>query len=125
MDGALALTYEIFGASPVLDADLFTRVADKETARCQLEMLKRVGKLEYTVLKELYRAKKRAIKDEAVNGDTALEEKLRVVFSANAKVDRARDKLVSRVDKRCAVLPAPPDAIFPGYGCGAVESQPE
>jgi hypothetical protein len=117
----MALTDEIFGRPRARDAALVTRVADKETARCQLEMLKRVGKLEYTVLKELYKAKKRAIKDETVNGDTALEEKLRVVFSANAKVDRARDKLVSRVDKRCAVLPAPPDAIFPGYGCGAVD----
>jgi hypothetical protein len=114
--GALALTYEIFGA-PVLDADLFTRVADEETARCQLEMLKRAGKLEYTVLKQLYRAKKRALKDETVNCDTALEAKLRVVFSANRKIDKARDKLVKRVDKRCAVLPAPPGTIFPG-ACG-------
>ena len=117
VDGALALTYEIFGASPVLDADLFTRVADKETARCQLEMLKRVGKLEYTVLKEIYRAKKRALKDETVDSDTALEAKLQAVFSANDKIDRARDKLVSRVDKRCAALQDPPDTIFPG-DCG-------
>ena len=44
---------------------------------------------------------------------------MRVVFSANSKVDRARDKLVNRVDKRCAALQAPPIRIFPGYDCGA------
>jgi hypothetical protein len=115
--GALALTYEIFGAPPALGAGLVTRVADKETARCQLEMLKRAGKLEYTVVKQVYRAKKRALKDETVNSDTALQAKLRAVFSANGKIDKARDKLVKRVDKRCAALPAPPGTIFPG-ACG-------
>jgi hypothetical protein len=121
VDGALALTNEIFGGPPVPNANLVTRVADKKTARCQLEMLKRAGKLEHTVLKQLYRAKKRALEDETVNSDTALAAKLRVVFSANRKIDKARNKLVKRVDKRCAALPAPPDTIFPGYGCGAVD----
>jgi hypothetical protein len=120
VDGALALTYEIFGAPPVLDADLFTRAADKKTARCQLEMLKRAGKLENTVLKEVNKAKKKALRDEAVNSDTALEAKLQAVFSSNDKIDKARDRLVNGVDKRCAVLPAPPETIFPGYDCGAV-----
>jgi hypothetical protein len=118
VDGALALTDEIFGRPRVRDAALVTRVADEETARCQFEMLKRAGKLEYTVLKELYKATKRALKDKTVDRDLALEEKLRVVFSANTKIARAWDKLVRRVDKRCAVLQAPPIRIFPGYDCG-------
>jgi hypothetical protein len=120
VNGAQALTYKIFGAPSVDDADLSTRAADKETARCQLEMLKRAGKLEYAIFKQAYRAKKRALKEETVNSDTALEEKLRVVFSLNYKIDRVRDKLVNGVNKRCAALQAPPDTIFPGYDCGAL-----
>ena len=52
--------------APVLDADLVTKADNKDTARCQLEMLKRANKLENTVLKEVNKAKKRALKDEAV-----------------------------------------------------------
>ena len=115
-DGAVALTRAIFGAPEVLDADLATRVADRKTAGCQIEMLKRAGKLEISVLKEVNRAKKRALRDETVDSDTALEAKLRTVFSGNNKINRAGGKLVNQVDKRCAVLPAP-DTIFPGYDC--------
>jgi hypothetical protein len=117
IDGALALTYEIFGSPPVLDANLATRAADKETAKCQLEMLKRADRLENTVLKEVNKAKKKALKDESVNRAAALEARLQAVFSSNKRINSARDRLVKGVDRKCADLQAPPDAIFPGYDC--------
>jgi hypothetical protein len=117
VDGALALTYAIFGGPPVLNADLVTKADNKDAAKCQLEMLKRADKLENTVLKELNRAKRKAFRDETVNSDVALEARLRAVLSSNHRVTRTQDSLVRRVDRKCAVLQAPPDAIFPGE-CG-------
>ena len=117
VNGALALTYEIFGDSPVLDADLVTRDANRETARCQFEMLRRADRLETTVVREVNKAKRRALKDEAVNSEAALELKLQAVFSGNDRIKRARDRLETRVNKRCADLQDPPDTIFPGYDC--------
>jgi hypothetical protein len=112
-DGALMLTHAIFGR-PVLDADLATMADSKDTARCQLEMLKRTNKLENTVLKEVNKAKKRALKDEAVGNDTTLEARLQAVFSSNRKINRAQNMLARRVDRRCSNLQAHPDEIFPG-----------
>jgi hypothetical protein len=117
VDGALALTYEIFGGPPVLDDSLVTKADNKETAKCQLEMLRRAGKLENTVLKEVNKAKRKALKDETVNSDAALEAKLQAVLSSNDKIGRAQDGLVKGVDRKCAVLQVPPDTIFPGT-CG-------
>jgi hypothetical protein len=128
VDGAVALTYAIFGGPPVLDADLAKKANDKDTAKCQLEMLKRANKLENTVLKEVNKAKKRALKDEAVSSDTALEAELQAVFSSNSKINRAQKMLVRRVDRKCASLQLPPDPIFPGKcsdgepGLGQVEA---
>jgi hypothetical protein len=113
-DGALMLTYAIFGGPPVLDANLVTKADDKDTAKCQLEMLKRANKLENTVLKEVNKAKKRALKDEAVGSDAALEAKLQAVLSSNGKINRAQRMLAKRVDRKCAALQAHPDEIFPG-----------
>jgi hypothetical protein len=116
VDGALWLTYEIFGGPPVLDADLATRANNKDAAKCQLEMLKRADKLENTVLKEVIKAKKKALKDEAVGSAATLKAKLQAVFSSNDRIARAQDGLVKRVDRKCAGL-QPPDTIFPGE-CG-------
>jgi len=116
VDGALTLAYEIFGGSPVLDANLATKAADKATAKCQLEMLKRADKIENTVLKEVNKAKKKALKDEGVDSAAALEVRLQAVFSSNRRINSARDRLVKGVDRRCGGLQAP-DAIFPGYDC--------
>jgi hypothetical protein len=120
IDGALALTYEIFGNPPVLDANLATRAADKETAKCQLEMLRRADRIENTVLKEVNKAKKKALKDESVNSAAALEVRLQAVFSSNRRINSAQDRLVKGVNRKCADLLAPPDTIFPGYDCGVV-----
>jgi hypothetical protein len=117
VNGALALTHEIFGGSPVLDADLVTNDANRETARCQFEMLRRADRLETTVIKEINRAKKRALRDDAVNSAAALELKLQDVFSGNDGIKRARERLETRVNIRCADLQDPPDTIFPGYDC--------
>jgi hypothetical protein len=117
-DGALALTYEIFGSPPVLDANLVTMAGDKEMARCQFAMLKRANKLENTVVKEINRANRMALKDEMVGSGAALEAKLQAVFSSSNRIDRAQSRLVKRVDRKCAALQTPPDAIFPGYDCG-------
>jgi hypothetical protein len=117
VDGALALMYEIFSGPPVLDDSLVTRAEDRETAKCQLEMLKRADKLESTVLKEVNRAKKKAIRDEAVDSDAALEAVLQAVLTSNDRIDRTENRLIRWVDRKCAVLQVPPDTIFPGE-CG-------
>jgi hypothetical protein len=112
VNGALALIHEIFGA-PVLDADLVTRDADSETARCQLEMLRLADRLENIIGNEVNRAKRQALRDQTVNSGPALEAKLQDVLTANDRITRAEDRLVTKVDKRCAALQAP-DTIFPG-----------
>jgi hypothetical protein len=116
VDNARWLTYEIFGGPPVLDANLVTKADNKDTAKCQLEMLKRADKLENSVLKELIKAKKKALKDETVDSKATLEAKLQAVLSSNDRIDRAEDRLMKGVDKKCAAPQAAPDAIFPG-GC--------
>lgn len=98
----------------MLDANLVTSADDKETAKCQLEMLKRANKLEDTVLKEVIRAKKKALGDETVNSSAALEARLQAVLSSNDKIDGIAAALVKGVDRKCGGLPADPDAIFPG-----------
>jgi hypothetical protein len=115
-DGALALTYKIFGGPPVLDANLVTKADNKDAAKCQHEMLKRANKVENTVLKEINKAKRQALKDETVDSAAALEAKLRVVLSSNEKISRAEGKLMKSVDKKCDGLEAP-DTIFLG-SCG-------
>jgi Neuraminidase (sialidase) len=117
VDGAKALTHKIFGGPPVLDAGLFTKIDNKEAARCQLEMLKRADKLENRVLKEVIKAKKKALKDEAANSSAALEAKLQAVLSSNKKISRVQDGLVKGVDRKCAALQVAPGTLFPG-DCG-------
>ena len=116
-NGARELIYKIFGGPPVLDANLVTRAADKETAKCQLEMLKRADKLENTVLKEINKAKRRALRDETVDSKATLEAKLWKVFSSNDRINRTEDRLMKGVDRKCAALPAPPGTFFLG-ACG-------
>jgi len=111
--GALMLTHTIFGR-PVLDADLATMADSRDTARCQLEMLKRANKLESTVLKEVNKAKKQALKDETIGNDTTLEARLQAVFSSNRKINRAQNALERGVDRKCDALQAHSDEIFPG-----------
>jgi hypothetical protein len=117
VDGALWLTYAIFGRPPVLDDNLVTRADDKGAAKCQFEMLKRADKLENTVLKEVNRAKKKALKDDSVDSAAALEAQLQAVFSSNNRITRTQDRLVRSVDRKCAVLQVPPATVFPGE-CG-------
>ena len=117
VSGAWWLTHEIFGPPVFDDTDLATKAGDPEAAKCQLEVLKRAGKLENTVLKELIKAKKRALKDETVGSDSELAERLAAVFSANARIERARGALLSGVDRKCAALQVPPGEIFAG-NCG-------
>jgi hypothetical protein len=119
VDGALALTYVLFGGPPVLDADVGLPIdLDKlEAAQCQFEMLKSAGKLEKTVLKQVIKAKKRALKDDAVNSDAALEVRLVPVFISDKKISRAEAKLVKSADKKCDDLVEALDTVFPG-SCG-------
>jgi hypothetical protein len=115
VSGAGALAHEIFG-DPVLDDDLATKAGNKDTAKCQLEMLRQADRLDSTVLKEINKAKRKAIKDVTVDSGAALKAKLQTVFSSNAKINKARDRFVRRVDRKCAALQAV-DMIFPGT-CG-------
>jgi hypothetical protein len=119
-NGARELIYKIFGVPAVIDDNLVTRADDKETAKCQLEMLKRADNLENTVLKEINKAKRQAIKDDAVDGEAALEDKLWAVFSSNDRITRTQDRLVRSVDRKCAVLVTPPSTVFPGE-CGEMD----
>ena len=121
VNGARELIYKIFGGPPVLDSSLAKRADDRETARCQLEILKRADKLENTVVKELNKAKKKAIKDQTVDSGAALEAKLQAVFISNDKITKAEDKLVQLVDRRCTDVQASLNSIFPGE-CGAEAS---
>jgi hypothetical protein len=88
-----------------------------EATKCQKELIKRADKLENTVLKEVNHAKMKALMDETGNSDAALEEQLQAVFSFNDKVNRAQDRLVMGVDRKCAVLEIPPGTVFSGK-CG-------
>jgi alpha-tubulin suppressor-like RCC1 family protein len=117
VDGALALTHAIFGGPPVLDTNLVTRADDRKTARCQFEMLKRADNLVNTVLKEVVKAKKRALRDDTVDSEAAFEAKLQAVLSSNERLDRTEDRFVRWVDGKCANLQTTPDTIFPGE-CG-------
>jgi hypothetical protein len=119
VDGALALTYKIFGGPPVLDASLVKRADNEETARCQLEMLMRANKLENTVVEEINNAKREALKYKGADGGSTLDTKSRAVRSTllwNEKINRAQSMLVKEVDTKCSVSQAPPHGIFPG-GC--------
>jgi hypothetical protein len=116
VNAALWMNYVIFGGPPVDDNILVTRAENRSTAKCQLEMLKRGDRLENVVLKEINKAKRKAIKDVTVDSGAALKAKLQTVFSSNAKINKARDRFVRRVDRKCAALQAV-DMIFPG-ACG-------
>ena len=113
VDAAMTLTYAIFGGPPVLDADLATKVSDKDTAKCQLGMLKQASKLESAVLKEINKAKKEAIKLESVNSASALETVLTGVLTANDKIAKAKEKFQKGVEKKWAPL-QDPATTFPG-----------
>jgi hypothetical protein len=114
VDGALVLAYGIFGGPPVRDSDLVTKADDKDVAKCQLEMLKWADRLEDTVVKEINKAKKQALKKKTVDTDAALEAKLRGALSSSKKIGRVQDRLVKQVDKKCNALQVAPAAIFPG-----------
>ena len=117
VNAALWMNYVIFGGPPVDDSNLVTRAVDKSTAKCQHEMLKRADRLETAVLKELNRAKRKALKDDSVDSAAALEAQLEAVFSVNNRSKRTEDRLVRSVDRMCAVLQVPPATVFPGE-CG-------
>jgi hypothetical protein len=117
VEGALELNYQIFGEPSMVEANLATKADDKDVARCQLEMLKRAGKVESAVVKELNKVTKRALKDETVDSDAALENALWSVFSSNDKVERAQGALDRGVDRKCAAVQAAPASVFPG-SCG-------
>ncbi len=114
---ALDLSDQIFGWSPTARANLATKADDKGVARCQREMLKQAGKLESNVVKELNKVAKRALKDETMDGDAALEEALWTVFASNDRVEKIQGALERGVDRRCAALSVAPASIFPGR-CG-------
>jgi hypothetical protein len=112
--GAGALIDHIFG-DPVGDADLASRRGgsqEKAMARCQLEMLERAGQIEKSVLGELNRARKKAVKNGSVDSAAALEAALNVALTSDETVQGAK-KLVKAIDKKCAP-PLDPAVLFPG-----------
>ncbi len=118
IDAGLGINYVIFGGPPVSDSDLFTKAESRLTAKCQLEMLKRADRLESAVFTQIYKAKKKALRDESVDSKVALEAKLGSVLSSNSKINKAEERLVNGVHKRCDFLGRPTGKIFPG-SCGA------
>jgi hypothetical protein len=116
-NGARAVANRIFGGPPAIDSNLFTNDNRKE-ASCQLEMLRRAGKLETAVVKAILKAKRMAIKEDSVDSDVALGARLEAVFFSDVKtIEGAEDRLVKEVDKRCARLSVNPETLFPG-SCG-------
>jgi hypothetical protein len=111
--GPLDLIHAIFG-SPVDNAPLLTKDANKETAKCQMEMLKQANKVEDAVLKELVKAKKKAIKGSVVDSAEALEVALAAVLSSNKNVTNKQNQLFKKVDGKCESLQALPSTVFPG-----------
>jgi len=114
MDAGLWMNYIIFGGPPVSDGSLATNAQNKDTARCQLEMLKRADKLENTVIKELNKAKKQALKEESVDSKEELEDELVRALSSNSKIKKSEEQLADKVDRKCKSLLAAPSMIFPG-----------
>jgi hypothetical protein len=116
-NGARAVANWIFGGPPVFDSNLFTNDNRKE-ASCQLEMLRRAGKLETAVVRAILKAKRVAIRDDSVDSGVALETRLEAVFFFDVKtIEGAENRLVREVDKRCATLSVSPETLFPG-SCG-------
>jgi len=75
------------------------------------------GALENTVLREVNKAKRKAIRDDTVDSAEALEAELQDVFVLNNKITKTEERLVRQVDAKCAVLQVPPSEVFPGE-CG-------
>jgi glycerophosphoryl diester phosphodiesterase len=113
VDGALALARGIFG-DPIEDADLLTIATDPEVAKCQREMLERANKVENAVLEEINKAKKKALKEPAVDSAASLETALAAPLLANDRITKAENRLLKKIDRKCASLRASPAAIFPG-----------
>ncbi|GAF85411.1 unnamed protein product [marine sediment metagenome] len=92
------------------------QTGNKATANCQMEMLKQADNLENTILKELNKSKKSAIKDPTVDSEAALEAALVVGLSTNEKIRKAEDKLRKQViEKKCKDLaPAAVPNVFSG-----------
>jgi hypothetical protein len=103
VDGVLALTHAIFG-DPVDDADLLTKAANPDGARCQKEMLRRANRVESTILREILRAKKIALEEATTDSASALAAELQKVFLEvfvpNQKIVKAQDRLKMRVDEK-------------------------
>jgi len=115
--GGRAVANWIFGGPPVIDSNLFTN-DDRKEASCQLEMLRRAGKLETTVVKAILKEKRMVIKEDSVDSGVALETRLQAVFFSDVKmIEKAEDRLVKQVNKKCATLPVSPETLFPG-SCG-------
>jgi len=115
--GSSWLTQQIFGSPSMMDTGLATKASDPDAAKCQLEVLKRTNKLESTVLNELVKEKKRALKDETVDNGSALAERLAQVYGPNARIERARGALLYGAARRCAGVEIPLADIFAGH-CG-------
>ena len=116
--GPQRLLDDIFGR-PLDNSVLITKADNKETAACQLEMLKRADKLEDTILKEVVKAKKTTIKDPAVNTEEELETALGRALSSSKKITNTKQQLRDKVSKKCVNLaPAAVPATFPGECTG-------
>ena len=98
----------------MLDADLATRANDKPMTKCQSEMLRWAGKLENTVIRELNREKKRALRDATVDTEMALEARLQTVLTPQTRLTNIANLLKKKVDRRCSNLSTLPSVIFPG-----------
>jgi hypothetical protein len=109
-EGAEMALHDIFG-DPVQDADLFTLDDDKDAATCQSEMLEQVGKLEYVILKEIEKAKKKSLKGTSINNAAALSDLLAAAFSAK-RVNKAQEKFIKGIESKCAWLLSGPITLF-------------
>jgi hypothetical protein len=123
--GARALVEALFD-KPVDDADLFTKGQVKTSAACQLAMLKEGDRVEKTAVKEVTKAKKKALKKDGIAGAVELTAVVAQALTGNSKIQKREAKLKKKVDKKCGELSPPFITPFPGHcGLGATLGEVE
>ena len=101
----------LWGPDP--DAALVSREADARTAKCQVEVAKRLAARYEGVLKAAAKAQKRAL----ATADTAdaLASAVEAALASDPKLARADQVVAGSIGKRCQFVPPPdPPTRFPG-----------
>ena len=113
VEGPIDLFHTIFG-DPAADNVFLIGKANKDSAKCQTDMLKQGDKLEDVVLKELVKAKEDAIKLDTVNSSATLGAAIALQLSSSPKIAKQEDNFLKKVSKSCSSLQVAASMAFPG-----------